>query len=75
MGACANVCDSPGSQHTAYMGIFSHLPLPNRSTPRTDQGFSLAPRLQISLEKEICSEVDGVRRTAGKEPNIATFVF
>lgn len=67
--------------HTAYVGIFSHLRLPNRSPPSllpppgTDPGFRLAPHFQISLEKEICSELGGVRRIAGKKPNIATFVF
>lgn len=59
------------------MGIFSHLFLPNRSpTPTpTDPGFSLAPRFQISLEKEICSEVGGVRRTAGKEQILLPLYF
>lgn len=41
----------------------------------TDPGFRLAPHFQISLEEEICSELGGVRRIAGKKPNIATFVF
>ena len=68
MGPCANVSDSPESLQTAFVGLFSHLLLPNPPPPPPTSLPGLiqvsAWPLQISLEKEICSEVGGVRRGA-----------
>lgn len=60
---------------TRLMWAYFHTFAFQTTAPGTDPGFRLAPRFQISLEKEICSELGGVRRIAGKKPNIATFVF
>lgn len=60
---------------TRLMWAYFHTFAFQTAAPGTDPGFSLAPLFQRSLEREIYSEVGGVRRTAGKESNIATFVF
>lgn len=59
---------------TRLMWAYFHTFAFQTAAPGTDPGFRLAPRFQISLEK-ICSKLGGVRRIAGKKPNIATFVF